>query len=67
MKQTRKTNLLKRARCRCNGKVIMMNLPISKYFIFWPIVRTGQQYAKCDQSAALNKNSGDFITLSVFL
>ena len=44
-----------------------MNLPISKYFIFWPIVRTGQQYAKCDQSAALNKNSGDFITLSVFL
>ena len=30
-----KNNFLKKARCRCNGKVIIINLPISKNFIFY--------------------------------
>ena len=71
--KTNKTNTknkaFKKTRCRCNGKVIMIYLSIpSVLYIAWHIYfRPDQICAKCDQIAALNKSTDDFIFPSVFL
>ena len=41
-----------------------MYLSVSRCYIF--CFRQGQECARCEQIAALNKNAGDFITLSFY-
>ena len=41
--------------------------PSVLYFALQIKFRPGQECTKCDQTAALNKNAGNFITLSIFL
>ena len=72
--KTNETNtenkFLKKARCRCNGKIIkcIYLFPSVLHFTLHIYFRTGQEFAKCDQIAT-NKNVGTFISLpiSVFL
>ena len=64
-----KNKSFKKARCRCNGKVIIMYLSIFKFFIFAFHIqfRPGQECVKCNQIAALDINIGDFINLCLFI
>ena len=64
-----KNKSFKKARCSCNGKIIIMYLAIPKcsYFVLHIQFRPGQECAKCNQIAALNKNADDFITLCLFI
>ena len=64
-----KNKSFKKPRCLCNGKVIIMYVSISKCFIICLTIQfgPGQECAKCDQIATLNKTAAYFITLTVFL
>ena len=59
----------KEDKCCCNRKVVIekKSFPSVLYFALHLYFRRGQECPKCDQIAALTKNTGDFIALSVFL